>query len=364
MILKSQKKLLFGLIGLLLLGGGFYVLQGDFEGLFSDFKTHSLQQTNKPQVYGLSGPTMGTRYNIKLALSPSRSKEIDALSQGIAKALLGVEQRMSTYRDNSELSQFNVSSPGDWVLVSDPLFRVISAAQDLSKRSAGAFDVTVGPLVNLWGFGPEHKLDEVPTDDELSKAFQRVGYEKLLLDTARKRIKKKGDLYLDLSAIAKGYGVDKIVQLLRSNDIESALVEVGGEIRAFGLKPDGKDWRIAIESPISNLRAVQKIIALKDSALATSGDYRNYFEKDSVRYSHTIDSRTGRPITHKLASVTVLHESCMLADGLATMFMAMGPDAAMNYANNHNIAIFMLVKRGDTFAELSSKEFETLFGDS
>ena len=155
--------------------------------------------------------------------------------------------------------------------------------------------------------------------------------------------------------------MDKIVQSLRSNDIKSALVEVGGEIKAFGLKPDGKDWRIAIESPISNLRAVQKIIALKDSALATSGDYRNYFEKDSVRYSHTIDSRTGRPITHKLASVTVLHESCMLADGFATMFMAMGPDAALNYANNYNIAIFMLVKSGDTFEELSSKEFARLF---
>ena len=159
--MKIQKKLLFGLVGLLLLGSGLYVLQGGFEGLFSDLKTHSLQQANKPQVYSLSGPTMGTHYNIKLVLPSSRSKEIDALSQGIAEALSGVEQRMSTYRNDSELSQFNVSSAGDWVQVSDPLFRVISAAQDLSQRSAGAFDVTVGPLVNLWGFGPEHQLDKV-----------------------------------------------------------------------------------------------------------------------------------------------------------------------------------------------------------
>ena len=313
-------------------------------------------------VYSLSGPTMGTSYNIKLILPPSRSNELESLSQDVKATLADIEKKMSTYQRDSELSLFNASLQGSWFTVSDALFTVISAAQALSDRSFGAFDSTVGPLVNLWGFGPSHQLDKVPTETELAKAFARVGYKKLLLDRKASRIKKEGDIYLDLSAIAKGYGVDQVMELLLSKNITSALVEVGGEIRAIGLKPSGNAWRIAIESPLANTRAIQKVIDIKDMALATSGDYRNYFEKDGLRYSHTINPETGKPITHTLASVTVLHENCMMADGLATMFMVMGPDRALEYANKNNHSIFMLVKSEGGFTEIMSQSFIELFG--
>jgi len=314
------------------------------------------------QIYSLSGPTMGTSYNIKLVLPSSRAKQLENLSLKVETVLAEVNEQMSTYQNTSELSLYNSSAPGDWIVVSDGLFTVISAAQSLSVASQGGFDITVGPLVNLWGFGPTHHLDKVPSESELVEAFARTGYEKLSLDNKKKALKKDSDLYLDLSSIAKGYGVDKVLELLASNNIESALVEVGGEIRAMGVKPNGGAWKIAIESPFSNTRAIQKVINIGDMALATSGDYRNYFEKEGVRYSHTINPKTGKPITHKLASVTVLHKSCMMADGLATMFMVMGPESALQYANENKLAIFMLVKSESGFIELSSQPFAQLFG--
>jgi thiamine biosynthesis lipoprotein len=312
------------------------------------------------QIYSFSGPTMGTSYNIKLVLPSSRANELADLSLDVETVLAQVNEKMSTYQSTSELSLYNASTSGDWFAVSDALFNVISAAQNLSVASQGAFDITVGPLVNLWGFGPSHHLDKIPSESELAEAFARTGYEKLLLDNKKKALKKDSNLYLDLSSIAKGYGVDKVLELLASHNVKSALVEVGGEIRAMGVKPNGKPWRIAIESPLSNTRAIQKVINIRDMALATSGDYRNYFEKEGVRYSHTINPKTGKPITHKLASVTVLHKNCMMADGLATMFMVMGPESALKYASENNLAIFMLVKSESGFIELSSQPFTQL----
>lgn len=305
---------------------------------------------------------MGTRYHIKLVLPSSRAEDLENLSHEVEAALVEVNKQMSTYLPTSELSVYNTSAQKEWFGVSDALFSVVSAAQSLSVASQGAFDITVGPLVNLWGFGPSRHPDKVPSESELAEAFARTGYEKLLLDHKKKALKKDSNLYLDLSSIAKGYGVDKVLELLASNNIESALVEVGGEIRAMGVKPNGSAWKIAIESPLSNARAIQKVISIRDMALATSGDYRNYFEKAGVRYSHTIDPKTGMPITHKLASVTVLHQSCMMADGLATMFMVMGPELALQYANENNLAIFMLVKGESGFGELTSRSFTQLLG--
>jgi len=315
------------------------------------------------QIYSLSGPTMGTSYHIKLVLPSFRAKELESLSLKVETLLAEVNEQMSTYQNTSELSLYNASTPEDWFVISEALYTVISTAQSLSVASQGAFDITVGPLVNLWGFGPSPHLDKVPSESQLAETFSRTGYEKLSLDNKNKALRKDSDLYLDLSSIAKGYGVDKVLELLSSNNIESALVEVGGEIRAMGVKPNGSAWKIAIESPLSNTRAIQKVITIRDMALATSGDYRNYFEKEGVRYSHTINPKTGKPITHKLASVTVLHKSCMMADGLATMFMVMGPESALQYANENKLAIFMLVKSESGFVELSSQPFTQLFSN-
>ncbi|MBL4607659.1 MAG: FAD:protein FMN transferase [Pseudomonadales bacterium] len=369
------KKILFSvLLGLIVMGLGVAALQNKKDG--SQTEAYSSQPASNPfaaappsdnpadfQVYSLSGPTMGTSYNIKLVLPAYRANEIKSFALGVKAVLAKVETQMSTYQSTSELSQFNDSFKGEWVVVSKPLYKVISAAQSLSSRSQGAFDITVGPLVNLWGFGPSHHLDQVPSAFALKEAFDRVGYNKLLLDAEKSALKKEADLYLDLSAIAKGYGVDKVLEFLVSKGLENVLVEVGGEIRAIGLKPNGSTWRIAIESPLSNTRAIQKVINIRDMALATSGDYRNYFEKAGRRYSHTINPRTGKPIAHKLASVTVLHENCMMADGLATMFMVMGPEPALQFANKNNLAIFMLVKSEGGFTEFSSRAFSQLFDD-
>ncbi|XQW84147.1 FAD:protein FMN transferase [Thalassotalea piscium] len=303
----------------------------------------------------LQGKTMGTTYHIKVIVDHN-SINPEALQQQIDNELLQINQEMSTYIPDSELSLFNSSTSIEPIELSPGLARVIKEAIRIGKMSEGKLDVTVGPLVNLWGFGPEYHPDTIPSDDALAKARKRIGLNNLTL-SGNMLAKSKPDLYVDLSTIAKGYGVDKVAELIEKNGIFNYLVEIGGEMRVKGFKHTGELWHIAIEKPINEERAVQQIIVPKDNAVATSGDYRNYYEVDGQRFSHIIDPDTGKPINHKLVSVTVIHPSSMTADGLSTAMMVMGEEKALSFAKEHDLAVYIIAKTDNGFVEESTKQF-------
>ncbi|WP_245883925.1 FAD:protein FMN transferase [Vibrio albus] len=309
-----------------------------------------------PEQVHLSGATMGTTYNIKY-IEADNVPEPEVLQQEIDNRLEKVNDQMSTYRKQSELSQFNQYKGSEPFAVSPEMITVVKEAIRLSKLTSGALDVTVGPLVNLWGFGPEARPDVVPTDEELAERRKITGIDKLSIDGNALR-KSIPDLYVDLSTIAKGWGVDVIADYIESQGIHNYMVEIGGEIRMKGKNHENTGWRIAIEKPDANERAIQEIISPGDMAIATSGDYRNYFERDGIRYSHIINPQTGKPISHKVVSVTALHPSCMTADGLATGLMVLGEEKGIELANEKGFAVFMVVKTDDGFKEVSSEAFK------
>lgn len=305
----------------------------------------------------LTGPTMGTSYNIKFVASDFVSA--NELKKQVDAELLHINQLMSTYIKDSELSRFNQWSSTDKFPMSAETLDVLQEAKRLGVLSGGVLDVTVGPLVNLWGFGPQNRPDKVPTEQQIAKAKNRVGLQHLILgDTWAS--KSKVDLYVDLSTIAKGYGVDQLAALLEKNKITNYLVEVGGEMRLSGVKASGKDWSIAIEKPETHTRSAQKIMSVGNNAVATSGDYRIYYEENGVRYSHLIDPNTASPIKHNLVSVTVIHPSSMTADGLATALNVMGKENALIVAEKHGLAVLLITKEKDGFKEYTSARFDQL----
>lgn len=310
------------------------------------------------KVVGIDGQTMGTTFSMRWV--DHNDDRINDIRNRAGKVLATVNQQMSTYIPNSELSTFNKLPAGSEMEVSDALAAVVEQSLAISERSGGAFDVTVGPLVNLWGFGPNGRIEKAPTEAEIASLKERIGYQKVEVLKAPSRLRKLGQQYVDLSAIAKGYGVDQLAEILEAEGVHNYLVEIGGELRAKGLKPDGSHWRIAIESPASMERSIGRIINVKDTAIATSGDYRNYFEEEGVRFSHTINPETGKPITHRLASVTVLTPTCAEADALATTLMVMGEHRGFEFAKEEGIAAYFLYKseQGDTFIEQATTEFE------
>ncbi len=315
--------------------------------------------SDEQAIFALSGPTMGTTYNIKLVLpSNANQQTLDLLQQKIQQAMHQVDSQMSTYKNDSELSQFNTSPVGQWFALTRSTFHVIKSAQLLSERSNGAYDVTVGPLVNLWGFGPQARPLQAPTPEEIAEAKERVGYQFLEMNDDEVMIRKNKAVILDLSSIAKGYGVDAVADVLLKSEVTDFLVEIGGELRASGLKPGGKPWRLAIESPETEQRKVFKAISVNNAAVATSGDYRNYYEEEGIRYSHTIDPETGKPVTHRLASVTVIDPSCMMADAMATMFMVMGEEHTYAYAVQYDVAVYLIYRDETGFKTRYSPAFE------
>ena len=308
------------------------------------------------ELVHLSGPTMGTTYNIKYiqqADIPSSSH----LQAEIDRLLEQVNDQMSTYRVDSELSRFNQYQGSEPFQVSEQTAMVVKEAIRLNSLTLGALDVTVGPLVNLWGFGPEARRDTVPTEQELAERKAKTGIEYLSVsgDFLSKTLP---NLYVDLSTIAKGWGVDVVADFIESQGIENYMVEVGGEMRLKGRNAQGIPWRIAIEKPSVQERSVQEIIEPGDMAIATSGDYRNYFERDGMRYSHIINPQTGYPIDNKVVSVTVLDKSSMTADGLSTGLMVLGEEKAMAVAELNQIPVFMIIKTDDGFREVASSAFQ------
>ena len=312
-------------------------------------------QNNNYKIVLINGFTMGTTYSIKIKTADAVVNQ-EKIRADIEKILLEINQKMSTYIVDSELSVINFSNSLDSNLISDDLFKVISHANTISKTTNGAFDITVGPLVNLWGFGPNKSENKIPSNEEIELIKKNIGYKKIYLNKQTTSIKKlHPDLYIDLSGIAKGFAVDKIALYLNSYNLENYLVEIGGELIAKGTNEDNEVWQIGIENPNNNLA---KIIGLKDIAMATSGDYRNYFEKNGVRYSHTINPNTGKPIKHKLASVTVLDKTAMNADALATAFMVLGPAKTIELANELKIGVYLIIKNDENFYEEYNEYFE------
>ncbi len=303
----------------------------------------------------LQGNTMGTTYNIKVVVDVDRV-DVNKLQAGIDAELKMLNQQMSTYIKDSELSLFNQSSSLEPIEVSKGLQRVMQEALRLGELSQGKLDVTVGPLVNLWGFGPEYRPETVPSNEELLSVRARVGLKHLSL-SGNKLHKAIPELYVDLSTIAKGYGVDLVAEYIELQGIGNYLIEIGGEMRIQGVKKTGELWHVAIEKPITSERSVHQIIIPKNNAVATSGDYRNYYEADGQRFSHIIDPDTGKPINHKLVSVTVIHPSSMTADGLSTAMMVMGEEKAIAFAEENDIAAYIIAKTDHGFVEQSTVKF-------
>ncbi len=304
-------------------------------------------------VIRLEGATMGTTYHITLRNPGSLKSE--ELKRQLDFQLEHFNKIASTYIPDSELNRLNNAPVGEWVTLSEPLFNIISMAVQVNWMTAGAFDITVAPLVDLWGFGPEDRQG-VPSDEDIVAAKSLVGNDTFELDMLEPKLRRLLPIRMDLSAIAKGYGVDAAALWLASLGVTDYLVEIGGEMRVAGLSPRGDAWRVGIENP-GVAAGPTKAIRLDHVAVATSGDYRNYFEENGVRYSHTIDPATGRPITHNLASVTVIDESCAMADALATAFSVMGGDKALKLAESQQIPIYIIEKTDQGFRSRHSTAF-------
>lgn len=302
------------------------------------------------------GPIMGTTYSVVLGESLAASAR-DALAKEVHALLVDINKRMSTYDPDSELSRFNRHASTEPVSVSPELAEVVRMAQEVSRASGGAFDVTVQPLVDAWGFGPSGRAQHALDEAELEALRARVGYTKLTLEGTTLQ-KAHPELQVDLSAIAKGYAVDRVAALLEARGHRNYLVEIGGELRGLGRNRAGRPFRVGIEAPVNAGREVYAAVELSGAALATSGNYRNTYELEGERRVHTLDPRTGRPVQHKLLSASVLHESCALADAWATALMATGPDGAYALAQKEGLSVLLLVAgEGDALQERTTPGF-------
>lgn len=304
----------------------------------------------------IHGATMGTTYMIKLVPGDAPMQENDVKS-GIEKVLRQINRQMSVFDPQSEISQFNRSLDSSWFKVSGSLASVVHNALEVSRISKGAFDVTAAPLIDLWGFGPRSKEDAVPSPVEIEKARSCTGYGKMEVSLNPPGLKKKmACVICNLSAIAKGYGVDQVALYLEKAGIRRYLVEIGGEIRVSGKNHFNRQWRVGIATPDGSF-GVHRAIPLENESMATSGDYFNFFEREGIRYSHTIDPRTGAPVKHNLASVTVIHQSCMMADAYATAIQVMGPEMGFSWAVKHHLAVLMLIRDNDSLIERATESF-------
>lgn len=307
----------------------------------------------------LRGATMGTTYHIKLVEAPDSVKP-QALQVEVDQVLAEIDRQMSTYRPDSELSQFNRSAPGDWFPVSEATAVVAAAAQDISSKTDGALDITVGPLVRLWHFGPAtdakrdgSSLFTPPTESAIAAARKKVGYEKLDVRAKPPALRKSVEgLEVDLSSIASGYAIDQLANLIAKQGVNNFMAEIGGEVRAAGHRHDGGVWRVAVERPSIGPRELFVSLPLSNAAIATAGDYRKFIEYEGRRYSHVIDPATGRPIEHQLTSVTVVANTCMAADGWDTPLLVLGPDRGLQCAKKYGIAaLFLSNDAGETKAQ-------------
>lgn len=312
-----------------------------------------------PQVE-LSGQALGTTFKV-LLVEPSETLSPDALEGELVAALQTIDRLASTWRDDSELTALNNDLSIDWIPVSQAFCELLDDSLEMSRVTGGAFDLTIGPLVNLWGFGPEGEVTEPPSTADIAAAQHRVGYDMLEADCAERLVRKDvPDLYVDLSGWAKGHAVDQLAEVLDAHGLANYMVEIGGELRVKGKNSESRQWAIGIEAPSTSERVPQAVLRLTDTSVATSGDYRNYFSHDGEDYSHTIDARTGRPVTHDLAAVTVVDASAASADAMATALLVLGPDDGPELARKLGVAGYFLVRDQTGIREITTPEFDRL----
>lgn len=310
--------------------------------------------------FELSGSTMGTTFNVVL-VAPDDDIVGEPLKARIAETLSGVDELTSTWRADSDLAMFNANPATEWITVSAELCSAIEHALEISRLSDGAFDVTIGPLVNLWGFGPDGDVTEPPGDEELEAVMAAIGYRNLKTRCDQPAVQKRNaGVYVDLSGWAKGYAVDELAALLEAYNLTNYLVEIGGELRVRGHNAEGLKWAIAVEAPSKTQRKPHAVLRVTDTSVATSGDYRNFFDHDGRHYSHTIDARTGKPISHPLAAVTVVSESAAYADAMATALLVLGPEEGLELAESLDLAGYFLVRGTQGTEEMTTRNFDLL----
>jgi thiamine biosynthesis lipoprotein len=308
----------------------------------------SSTRANAEELASFSGATMGTRYRVTVVGEVSAD-----LQAKVDTRLAEINSLMSTYDPESELSRFNQWRSADWFEVSDETAEAVEFALQVAKTTNGAFDPTVGPAVNLWGFGPADRRRKPPTTAEIEAVENLIGCGQLAVRIQPAALKKTNpEVYLDLSAVAKGYAVDEISDLLTKEGYDSHLVVLGGEIRARGSKPGNSRWQIGVEEPDQAGEPVRRSVPLVDMAVSTSGDWRNSFKHDGVRYSHVIDPATAKPVTHDLASVTVFAASSMQADAWSTALMVMGAEKGIQWCDAHGVAALFFIRGRDKTIEI------------
>ena len=290
----------------------------------------------------VSGQTFGTYYTIKIR-SPKNSKFIQHI---IKEEFTKIDDEMSVFNPHSEISDINHETSGAWIALSPELSNLFKNAHQIYKMSGGAFDPTTGKLINLWGFGTSGNAQKIPEQSEIDEVLKTTGFDKIDFDKNYEKLRKKfPETMINLSAIAKGYAVDRVAELLKKNDYKNFVIEIGGEVYAHGKRSeDIKGWNIGIVNPENNNEVNAFVITLKNFAAATSGDYRNFFYIDGKKYSHTIDPKTGYPAENTLTSVTVFDKSCAKADGLATAIMSMGEKKASAFIKQNNLPVVMFTK--------------------
>lgn len=305
------------------------------------------------------GPTMGSSYTVQY-VPTGKAPDAAKLKAEVDTILAGLDEQFSTYRDDSVVSRFNALPAGACMALPADMLKLWRYGEELSQQSGGAFDLTVEPLMNLWGFGPQSRREQVPAPADLQRERARVGHQHLRLQG--EQLCKDVDAQLDFDSIVAGYAVDQVSARLTELGLTDYLVEITGELKAVGHKPDGSPWRIALEVPSGEReRQVERSVALDGIGLSTSGDYRNYFEEGGQRYSHTFDPRTGAPVRHALASVTVAEAQALRADGLSTLLMVLGPEEGYTFAERNGLAAFFIVRQGEGFVTRATPRFEALF---
>jgi thiamine biosynthesis lipoprotein len=305
------------------------------------------------------GPTMGSSYSIKYVRHPGLADPVQVRSE-VEGILAEVDRQMSTYRNDSDIERFNALPADSCQIMPASVLELVKVGEQLSQQSEGSYDLTVEPLMNLWGFGPQGREEKVPSNAALAEVMQRVGYRHLRI--VGDQLCKDAAVEVDFDSIAAGYAVDTIAARLEAMGIHDYLAEATGELKASGKKLDGSPWRIALEEPRDDQQVAERVISVDGYGVSTSGDYRNYFLQDGRRYSHTFDARSGAPVLHNLASVTVIHPSALMADGLSTLLLILGPERAWDYAEKHDIGAFFVIRADTGFVIRTSKTFERLSG--
>jgi thiamine biosynthesis lipoprotein len=309
------------------------------------------------------GTTMGVvRYRVLVVSNEPTDAEKSKLKSTVSTTLSRVNDLMSTYQDDSDVSRFNRTESTDWFDVDSETATVVNRAQEISQLSDGAFDITVGPAVQAWNFGAGKGEFEIPTEKTIEELKQNTGFGLIEVRLSPPALKKSNPKAgIDLSAIAKGYAVDAVAAALENLGYKRLMVEVGGEVFAAGERASGGAWRIAVESPNAMGKpfgsSLAKYVEVLDTGIATSGNYRNFEMHQGVRYSHTIDPRTCRPVTHNLATASVVAKNCMTADALATAVMVMGEAGGHELCESLNCELFTMVRNGEELSQQSSENF-------